>query len=193
MTWKVTTMIYKTKRNSAKKLTEEAVIDIMTDKVSSAKQIAARHGVNPTQIYDIHKGKTWKHISLDPQYTPRNFKAERLILDLDVVSRIKSGEITDFESISKQYGVSVKYLKLLRNPNYIDAWKTVPTTAQFPIKNYRKKLTKKEIISILADDSKADIVAEKYNIHVKTVWNLRAGYRRKEITCDPRYAWKKSA
>lgn len=113
-------------RKVSKKLTDAAVIDIMTDRTSSAKELAARHGVNSTQIYQIHKGNLWKHISLDPKYTPRDFKAERLKITLDVVTKIKNNEITDYHAIANEFGVTVKYLKKLRDKNYIGSWKTIP-------------------------------------------------------------------
>ena len=113
-------------RKVSKKLTDAAVIDIMTDKTSTAKEMAARYGIDSTQIYQIHKGKLWKHISLDPKYTPRNFKAESTKITLDIATKIKSNEIKDYDAIAEAYGVTVRHLKKLRNKNYIGCWKTIP-------------------------------------------------------------------
>lgn len=114
------------KKNSAKKLTEQAVIDILTDTKASAKELAARHNVNVCQIYQIHKGKTWRHVS--KHYTLRNLRDEvksRKKLNVDIVTAIKHNAITDLEAVAKEYNVTVKHLKKLRNPNYIDCWKTI--------------------------------------------------------------------
>jgi DNA-binding Xre family transcriptional regulator len=114
------------KRNFAKKLSDPAVIDIMTDKVSSAQQLADKYGINVSQIYHIHAGHLWKHISCDPQYTRRNFKNESRKLNIDIVTKIKNNEVTDYNAVAKEYNVTAKHLKRLRNKNYYEAWKTIP-------------------------------------------------------------------
>ena len=72
-------MIIFSKKFKPKKLTDEQVIDIMTDKTASAKELAERHGINLGQIYKMHKGLIWKHITCDPKYKPRNFIQEKQI------------------------------------------------------------------------------------------------------------------
>mgnify|MGYP006275123679 CR=1 FL=1 len=110
-----------------KKLTEAAVIDIMTDKVSSAKKLAERYGVSTHIIYKIHKGEAWKHISCDPQYTRRNFLQEKRKLNENIVRDIKNGVVTDLYAVAKEYNVKRKYLVGLLNKNRIqESWKTIP-------------------------------------------------------------------
>lgn len=112
----------------AKKLTEAAVIDIMTDRVSTAKELAARYGINPTQIYAIHKGRLWKKISCDPKYTPRIFNPRKLTAE--AVQSLKNGEVKDLKAFAKQYGVSHHYLYSIKNDTNLEVWKTIrPTVA----------------------------------------------------------------
>ena len=111
-------------RKTAKKLTEAAVIDIMTDHKASAKELAARHGVALTQIYEIHKGKIWKHVTCN--YTPRKFDGQVRKLNVEIVTAIKNGEVTDYEAVAKEYGVTVEHLRKLRYVNYVYSWKTIP-------------------------------------------------------------------
>ena len=110
-------------RKPQKKLTDASVIDILTDTSSTAKELAERHGVARMQIYDIHNGKIWKKVSCN--YKLRTFEQAKK-LNINIVTAIKNGEITDYEAVSKEYGVTVKHLKKLRQPNYIDCWKTIP-------------------------------------------------------------------
>lgn len=170
-------------KHRGKKLTDEAVIEIMLDKVSSAKEMAAKHGVGKTQIYAIHQGLMWKHISCDPQYTRRDFKQERKKLNLDIVTKIKNNEITDLKAVAEQYGVRLKYLWRLRDPNYIGSWKTIPVKGHVPLKKWRKKLTTEEVIGIYCDRTSSNpVLAKKYNVHHKTISEIRNGRRRTEIT-----------
>ncbi len=179
-------------RKVAKKLTDAAVIDIMTDKVSTPKELAARHNVATTQIYDIHKGKTWKHISLDPKYIPRNFKQERRKLNPVIVADIKSGKVTDLHTVAKQYNVNRKYLVSLLNQNRYECWKTIPINPEVKVMRCRKNLTKQEVIDILSDKTSRIIdICKKFNINHKTVYKLRAGLTHKDITLDPKYKWDK--
>ncbi len=173
------------------KLTEEAVIDIITDTTATADELAARYGIQRQTVYNICNGKKWKHITLDPKYTPRNFKLERKKLNVDIVTAIKNHTVTDLKAVAKEYGVALKYLQKLRDPNYIDAWKTIPTKEFKPSFLWRKRLTDEEIIGICSEQGPMKVVARKYNVHPSTVKDLRNGRKHKHITCDPRYAYKK--
>lgn len=176
------------KRKVNKKLTDEQVIEIITDKVSSPAEMAKRYNVSKYIIYSIHKRLLWKHITCDPQYTPRNFLAETKKLNVDIVTAIKNHDVTDLKSVAKEYGVSLKYLKKLRDHNYIDAWKTIPTKEYISPIKYRKKLTDDEVIGIISHvKERVKIVARKYDVHPKTVSNLRIGRLKKHITLDLNY------
>ena len=50
--------------NGRAKLTEQNVIDIYNDKITTNTFLSSKYGVDPKVIRDIKQKKTWKHITL---------------------------------------------------------------------------------------------------------------------------------
>ena len=160
------------------------VIDIMTDKTASAKELAERHGINLGQIYKMHKGLIWKHITCDPKYTPRNFIQEKRKIPYEVALAIKSNIPVDYEATGKKYGVNPKTLKRLRNPRYFDSWKTIPLVEGNERKcNARVKLTDKQVLEIV-NDHKTHVkeLAYRYRVSAKMIYRIYKGKAYEHIT-----------
>ena len=117
--------MYRRNRNFTKKLTDEQVIEILNDKTTDVDVLAQRYNVTRRLIGDVYAGRSYKYITRSPEYAEnrRILKYATRKLDEDIVRAIKNNERKDFEAIAQEYGVTVKHLKNLRNPNNFDCWK----------------------------------------------------------------------
>ena len=183
--------MYRKVENNTMVLTDEQVIEIITDHTSTVPEIAAKYNITTNKVYALYGGKIYKWITRDPQYKKRTFKQWSKI-PREVAEAIKNSDNVDYEAISKQYNITVRYLKHLRYPSYFDSWKTIPVKDFSYKNNYKKPLTKDKIIAILADNKgSGTAVGNRHGVSKTTVLNLRNGVVHKKITRDPRYAYKK--
>ena len=178
--------MYRCIKCKSKKLTDQQVIDIITDHTTDVNVLAERYNVTRKIIQEVYAGKTYKYITQMPEYCENRRKFTCRKLTEDIVRAVKSGERTDFAAIAQEYGVTVKHIKQLRSPNNFDSWKFIPTVYPSMKKDViRNPLTEEEVIGIISHvKEQVKVIARKYNVHPSTVSNLRTGRLKTHITLN---------
>ena len=177
-------------RNKAKhrKLKEHEVIEILQNVDMSCSQLAARYHVHEDTIRCIIKGTRWNRLHhLKNPNRPNDWTRRKLTED--VVRAIKNFEVDDFDALAKEYGVSVRYLKQFRNPNFLCGWKYIPVKGYEDVNSLppkkTNKLSKSDVIAIYTNrTTKPTILARKYNVCSSTIYDILSGKKRTDITSN---------
>lgn len=165
------------------RLREPDVIEIIKDHTTPIPELAARYDVTVDTIHCVYGGRRWKHITQDPQY-PKRPKGHVRKIPEEVVRSIKNLEDVDFDTLAKQYDVSVKYLKQLRNPNRIDVWKHIYVKGYEDPNKIKKRTTlnKEQVTAIYRDRTSSNRhLGFKYKVNPRTISAIRHGTRHKAL------------
>lgn len=164
------------------KLTDQQVIDILEDRNTDLATQAKKYGVAVDTIRKLFRRESYKHITANFDINRDKVKIIKKI-DEDIVRAIRTYQRTDFDEMAKEYGVTTKYLKMLRCPSSLkDQWKHIdivkPRNYKPPIQYLYNptKLNREAVIDIYQNRSVSYLdMAVKYKINFRHVQRIRSG------------------
>ena len=152
------------------KFTEDQVMEIRASD-ERGKDLAKRYGVAQTTIFDIRKGRSWKHLPIDSVSSKSCH-----ITEADVMAIRASKK--DSKTLAKEYGLTTRSVNSILHG---ETWAHLPGAHKSKGKgNFAGKFTKENVLAIRASGESSKTLAIKYAIDKSSIANIRS--RRTGIT-----------
>lgn len=169
-----------------RKLNHDLVLELLEDRTTPINELAKKYGISSNHLHSIYKGTHWKKV-------PRKYSVKEYMrpnscvkLNKDIVTAIKSGERTDYKEIAQEYGIRLKYINSLLNPNYFNSWKQIPLKGYENYKTIVKRntrLTEEQVIEIYTNKTLSNTkLGKKYGVARSTIGDIRRGENWKHVT-----------
>jgi Mor family transcriptional regulator len=168
---------------SARKLTKEDVIEILSRHNDSEEELIKHYGISPVTLYKIFSNKTWK--SIDRSSYPKRKDKRRKITEEQVFA-IRAENSPNIKELALKYNLKESYILQLRDKNKINTWKTIPHTSTVSHKLSEKQVAEIKAMKVyIKRNGKGTVnrsfIAKHYGITEQTVTSIMRNRRWKHV------------
>lgn len=163
--------------NARSKLTETQVIDIYHSE-KSPDELSSIYNISLTQVYGIKRKAYYYSVTKDISERPGYYKGKKIVrvpLNIETVKSIYLEE-NSYNYFKEKYGASMQVVKNIKKRKTYKKITEKIGPAGHVIKN---KLTNDDVIYIRQSNEKNTDLAQKFQVHPETIYNIKTGRTRK--------------